>query len=70
LPGEKLYIQNLNGWNQAYLNLFAVFFNKILIKYIFGIMEYSDFGILHLLIIIVDSRMGVFSTKYIGTFKK
>jgi hypothetical protein len=51
------------------LHLFAVFFNKILIKYIFGIIEYSSFGILHLRIIIIDSRMGVFSTKYIGTFK-
>jgi hypothetical protein len=28
-------------------------------------MEYSSFGILHLRIIIIDSRMGVFSTKYI-----
>jgi len=36
-----LYIQNLNGWNQEYLHLFAVFFNKILIKYIFGIFEDS-----------------------------
>ena len=48
-----------------YLHQFAVFFNKILIKYIFGIMEYSSFGILNLRIIILDSRMGVFSTKYI-----
>jgi hypothetical protein len=49
-----------------YLHQFAVFFDKNLVKYIFGIFEYSSFGILHLRIIILDSRMGVFSTKYIG----
>jgi hypothetical protein len=54
---------------QDYLHQFAVFFNKILIKYIFGIMEYFSFGILHTGIIILEFRMGVFSTKYIGTFK-
>jgi hypothetical protein len=31
-------------------------------------MEYFSFGILHLRIIILDSRMGVFSTKYIIHF--
>jgi hypothetical protein len=50
---------------QTYLHQFAVFFDKNLVKYIFGIMEYSNFGILHLRIIILELSMGVFSTKYI-----
>jgi len=49
-----------------YLHLSAVFFDKNLVKYIFGIIEYSSFGILHLWIIILDLRMGVFSTIYIS----
>jgi hypothetical protein len=46
-----------------YLQQFAVFFNKILIKYTFGIMEYSSFGILHLRIIILDSEQEVFQAE-------
>ncbi len=34
------------GKCQPYLHLFVVFFDKNLVKYIFGIMEYSSFGIL------------------------
>ena len=36
------------------LHLFVVFFDKNLVKYIIGIMEYSSFGILHLKIIIIE----------------
>ena len=49
----NVYASNLIiSEHQRYFHLFAVSFNKILIKYIFGIFEDSDFWILHLRMII------------------